>query len=68
MQVENEHQVLESEIDRLNTEIQLKGSLIKELEMKVSRLEVSLSRPHEQLRDAFKIKKNRNKGHCPILA
>ena len=41
MQVENEHQVLESEIDRLNTEIQLKGSLIKELEMKISRLEVS---------------------------
>ena len=41
-QVENEYQVIESEIDRLNTEIQLKGSLIKELEMKISRLEVSL--------------------------
>ena len=44
-QVENEYQVIESEIDRF----QLKGSLIKELEMKVSRLEVSLSRPHKQL-------------------
>ena len=48
-QVENEYQVIESEIDRLNTEIQLKGSLIKELEMKVSRLEVSLGRLHKQL-------------------
>ena len=49
-QAENEFQLLESEIQRLNTEIHVKDSLIKEQEMKVSRMEDALIiKPNKQL-------------------
>ena len=49
-QAENELQLLESEMLRLNTEIHLKDSRIKELETKFSRIEDALIiKPHKQL-------------------
>ena len=49
-EAENELQLLELEIQRLNTEIHVKDSLIKEQEMKVSRMEdARIIKPHKQL-------------------
>ena len=41
--LESQIEVLESKLTRLTTEIQMKDSLIKELENKVSQLEIKLS-------------------------